>query len=133
MKPRSAVALTDADRIRLARLLGMLGSDHDGEVANAGRLADRLVRGAGLTWLDVVEAPALPTTPQPESLLGLLRDWPTRWQAAARFCADCGTGRIRTKDIDFATKISAYTHRPSEAQLVWLRDITERVLTGGAS
>jgi len=38
----------------LARLLGMLGSSHDGEVANAGRLADRLVRGAGMTWFDVL-------------------------------------------------------------------------------
>ena len=32
---------------------------------------------------------------------------------------------------DFAAKIAGYTHRPSEAQLVWLRDITERVLAGG--
>ena len=31
-------ALAEADRDRLARLLGMLGSDFDGEVANAGRL-----------------------------------------------------------------------------------------------
>ena len=52
-------ALAEADRDRLARLLGMLGSDFDGEVANAGRLADRLVRNAGLTWPDVL-APSLP-------------------------------------------------------------------------
>jgi hypothetical protein len=48
------VPLTQQERTRLARLLGMLGSSHDGEVANAGRLADRLVRGAGLTWTDVL-------------------------------------------------------------------------------
>jgi hypothetical protein len=42
------------DRDRLAKLLGMLGSDHDGEVAAAGRHADALVRRAGLTWADVV-------------------------------------------------------------------------------
>ena len=29
--------LAEADRDRLAKLLGMLGSDFDGEVANAGR------------------------------------------------------------------------------------------------
>jgi hypothetical protein len=43
-----------ADRMRLARLLGMLGSDADGEVLNAGRFADRQVRSAGLTWYDVL-------------------------------------------------------------------------------
>jgi hypothetical protein len=37
-------------RTRLARLLGMLGSNHAGEVANAGTMADKLVREAGLTW-----------------------------------------------------------------------------------
>lgn len=41
-------------RIRLVRLCGMLGSDFDGERANAGRLADNLVREAGLTWDQVI-------------------------------------------------------------------------------
>jgi hypothetical protein len=40
---------------RLAQLLGMLGSDFDGEVINAGRLAVRLVKDAGLTWQQVVD------------------------------------------------------------------------------
>ena len=53
-------ALAEADRDRLAKLLGLLGSAYDGEVANAGRLADKLVRSAGLTWPDVI-APALPS------------------------------------------------------------------------
>jgi len=35
------------DRDRLAKLLGMLGADHDGEVVNAARAADRLVRRSG--------------------------------------------------------------------------------------
>ena len=52
-------ALADADRNRLTRFLGMLGSDFDGEVATAGRLADKLVRAAGLTWHDVL-SPSLP-------------------------------------------------------------------------
>jgi hypothetical protein len=55
---RPVSALAEADRDKLARLLGMLGSDHLGEVANAGRLADKLVRSAGLTWPDII-APAL--------------------------------------------------------------------------
>ena len=135
MKSRSATALAPVVRDKLAKLLGLTGSDHNGEVVNAARLANRLVRDLGITWFDVLAAPPLDPAhqPQPEPLLDLLRDWPVRWQSAARFCADCGAGVIRDKDIAFATKVSSYTHRPSESQLTWLRDITERVLTGAVS
>lgn len=37
------------DRERIARVLGMLGSDHDGEVLAAARQAERLRRAARLT------------------------------------------------------------------------------------
>lgn len=50
--------MTPEIRARLVRLLGMLGSAHDGERANAAALADRLVRGLGLTWTDVVRPPS---------------------------------------------------------------------------
>jgi hypothetical protein len=42
------------DRARLAKLLGMLGSDHEGERANAARLASEMVRTASTTWKDIV-------------------------------------------------------------------------------
>jgi hypothetical protein len=81
-------ALADADRDRLTRLLGMLGSDFDGEVANAGRLADKLVRSAGLTW-GAVLAPALPppdhehhSDPGADPLRG---DWRAMAAACLRF------------------------------------------------
>jgi len=48
------VSLDPSTLQRLIRLLGMLGSAHDGEVANAGRLADRLIRQHGVTWAQVV-------------------------------------------------------------------------------
>jgi hypothetical protein len=53
--------LAASDRERLARLLAMLGSDHLGEVANAGRLPDRLVRAPGFPDL------VTPTLPPPEA------------------------------------------------------------------
>jgi hypothetical protein len=43
-------------RTLLGRLLGMLGSDFDGEVVNAGRLADRLVKAEGMSWADVLDS-----------------------------------------------------------------------------
>jgi hypothetical protein len=49
-----AAAIPSDKRTRLVRLLGMLGSDFNGERANAGRLADTLVRSLGLRWDDVI-------------------------------------------------------------------------------
>jgi hypothetical protein len=44
------------DRARLAAVLGMCGSAHDGEALAAGRMADRMVRAAGETWIRVLAA-----------------------------------------------------------------------------
>ena len=49
----------DIDRERLAKLLGMLGSCHDGEVVAAARQAERLRAEAGLTWPEIL-VPRLP-------------------------------------------------------------------------
>ena len=54
MSGRAIAGLDPANAERLARLLGMLGSAHDGEIANAGRMADKLVRSLGLTWHDLI-------------------------------------------------------------------------------
>ena len=42
------------DLTRLIRILGMLGSDHDGERAAAALAADKLVRGGGWSWSDLL-------------------------------------------------------------------------------
>jgi hypothetical protein len=38
------------ERERVARVLAMIGSSHDGEALNAARLAHQLITAAGLTW-----------------------------------------------------------------------------------
>jgi hypothetical protein len=54
-------ALTVAiDRAKLAKVLGLIDSPVDGEALAAARAAAQMVRGAGLTWSDVIAAPALP-------------------------------------------------------------------------
>jgi hypothetical protein len=63
-------ALAEVDRDRLTRLLG---SAYVGEVA-AGRLADRLVRSAGLTWPDII-APALRSPDRDPRADPLRGDW----------------------------------------------------------
>ena len=52
--------MAEPDGERLAKILGMLGSSHDGERAAAAGLADRLVRDLGLTWADVVAGKLAP-------------------------------------------------------------------------
>lgn len=49
----------DLDRAKLARVLGMLGSAHDGEIVAAARQAERLRVDAGLTWPEIL-VPRLP-------------------------------------------------------------------------
>ena len=41
---------------RLIQLLGMMGSEHDGEILNAARLAQRLIGSEGLTWEEVLSS-----------------------------------------------------------------------------
>lgn len=48
------------DRDRLIKLLGMTGSTHVGEAANAAWMAGKLLKDANLTWNDVI----LPVKPQ---------------------------------------------------------------------
>src|SRR5690242_14052461 len=76
----SETAIIDpATAERLTRLLGMLGSDHEGEVANAGRLADRLVRGLGLRWADLIGSRA-------ETRLSAHWREPRTWREAVGLC-----------------------------------------------
>jgi hypothetical protein len=68
--------LNPATANRLVKLLGMLGSDHPGEVANAGTAAHRLLQSAGLTWADIIAAPMTKAA------------WrePTDWRDAVAIC-----------------------------------------------
>jgi hypothetical protein len=43
-----------ASRERLMKLIAMVGSDHDGEVVNAARAADKLLRQNKTTWHDLL-------------------------------------------------------------------------------
>lgn len=127
-----AAQLDVADRNRLIQLLGMTGSDSDGEATNAARLADRLVRSKGLRWGDVI-LPALssPQTHRPhlDPWLDVLHDWPERWREAVRLCQG-STAPLPDKSRDFLGQISRYANRPSEAQLAWLNSVVEKCRAG---
>ena len=57
--------LTEADRKRLASILGMLGSNSAGERDNAATLAERLRRQHRLTWDELLGVPAQAPLPGP--------------------------------------------------------------------
>jgi hypothetical protein len=75
--------LAASDRERLARLLGMLGSDHAGERDNAGRAAHRLVQQHGVTWHDVVVTRPSPDTGHITDPIG------ADWRRTAAACSRC--------------------------------------------
>jgi hypothetical protein len=53
------------DVAKLAKILGMLGSDHDGERAAAALKADHFVRQAGLTWETILKSGHAPKPHRP--------------------------------------------------------------------
>jgi hypothetical protein len=92
----------------LVKLLGYLGSDHDGEVAAAGRKADQFVRRLGLNWADVIFCP-------PES-----------WWDMARGCAR-QAHRLNERERDFIRNIARLRRPPTGKQLAWLQSIYEHL------
>jgi hypothetical protein len=47
---KASKPIDQADREKLVKILGMMGSDHDGEALNAARQAEQIRRRLGLTW-----------------------------------------------------------------------------------
>ena len=74
-----SAAMTIADR--LGKLCGMFGSNFEGERANAARMANELVRNAGLSWTDVISICPAGSTPN-------YRVWrePTTFRETAMIC-----------------------------------------------
>jgi hypothetical protein len=118
---------------KLVKILGMLGSDYDGEIAAAGRRANAMVRGAGLTWDEVITSSApipqqqhrpqrrwrTPGTPSDTAALCLqwrdevLTDWETE------FCRSIvGRRRISAKQTvvleRLARKVEAFARATGE-------------------
>src|SRR5687767_12283048 len=111
--------LAPADAAKLTKLLGMLGSDHDGEVAAAGRAANRLLKAHGLTWSDVI-TPA----PQSATLPAVWRE-PEHWLDAVGLCLVLPDAPLSSWDRKFLISISqrdADLTEKQQAQLIRIVD-----------
>jgi hypothetical protein len=123
-------ALTHGARRRLAKLLGMTTSSHDGEALVAARMAGKLVRELGLTWEQAVMPAAKPCEPPQDALRKARREgyekgygdglaearralWPSAasWRAIAQDMLErsCAAGR-RLSDWE-TTFLLSIVHR----------------------
>ena len=143
MKQRTDPRLTTAFCYRIAQILGMGGSVHDGEALNAIRLANRLVREAQLTWPDLLCERLPAPDPEPEQWAygdeedhrpsgDLFFAWPLRWQAAVRFADRCRK-ELPDRERDFIDQLAIRNSgaTPSEKQTLWLRGIVTRLIQRG--
>jgi hypothetical protein len=69
------------DRRRLAMVLGLLGSSHDGEIVAAARQAEKLRHEAGVSWGEILGAEAGGDDPIETLIdnLDQLSDWEQRF------------------------------------------------------
>lgn len=114
--------MTPETRERLAKILGMLGSEHDGEVLNAGRQAEAVRREAGLTWVQIIHGQ--------EDEEGEVEDeFATRWQnwrVAVEFCVTYKE-ILTDNQVDFVYNIRAYCRRPTDKQCHYLASLTRKI------
>jgi hypothetical protein len=117
----TTATMPKADRVRLAKLLGMIGSDHAGERDAAALAAYRLVRSLGMTWSAVLNPPAV-EKPLPE--LGT-------WRKTVSACLE-RPGSLRPWEREFLNDLPKF-RRLSVKQRYVLKEIAGRVLGGEAA
>jgi hypothetical protein len=134
------ITLTRADRERLAKIAGMLGSAHDGERAAAALKATKLLSGLGLNWPELIAlVPVKPEAtvhfmtrpetrraaqgtgirPEPFTLL-------RRWQKTARMVA-AYPDMLNQRELDFVQDIAVRRDEPTVKQTDWLNNLAARV------
>jgi hypothetical protein len=101
----------------LAKLLGMLGSDHDGERASAGLKADTYVRSLGLTWHEIL----VPESRQPEAVREMI--------GFALLYFDA----LSFSEQEFLRTISSPDYLLSPRQAWWLQQIVAKLKRAGAA
>ncbi len=106
--------LSAADADKLAKILGMLGSDHPGERDAAAIKAAAFVRSREVTWPDIIR-------PGP----------PPRWQPVSNtrdLALQCAKfpAVLTVWECQFLAEIASLPRPPSAKQLSILRKIAER-------
>ena len=127
-----AMALSDSDRTRLARLLGMTGSQHDGEALNAARLAHRLIRERKTTWEQVISnAPEHQQSHhQQYQQQQYRREAPRAWRDCVRECQGY-RDFLSDWEIQFLANVAKWRGALTPKQRSKLHDICTRLRVRG--
>ncbi|MEO6092330.1 MAG: hypothetical protein ABIT04_10350 [Novosphingobium sp.] len=114
-------ALDPADMDRFGKLLGLLGSDHDGERASAAGKATEFLSRRRLGWYDIAEQLKRPPVVIPPRLE------PSRsHQVDARRCLTSGVA-WKPHELEFLSQMAAQLRRPTDKQRDWLDGLLDRV------
>ena len=129
----AAPTLSDADRAKLVKVLGLLASPHPGERDAAGCAAVRLLRDRKLAWDDVI--PSASVAPQPAwSSAGQSRpgqSTPSSWRETARACQRRGD-LLTDWEASFITGLMG-RRSLSPKQLAVLDSIAAKVSAAGGA
>jgi hypothetical protein len=110
---------------RLARVCGLLGSDHDGEALAAARQAEKIRKKIGVTWDELLVPSPRPRSgdPPPEDL--------TDWRSACHFCLE-RYWLLTNWELDFVATVARYQKPPSAKQLIILHRLVARCRNAAA-
>jgi hypothetical protein len=113
------------DLQRLARVCGLLGSEHDGEALAAARQAEKIRKKLGLTWEELL-VPSIrheSADPPPEDL--------TDWRWACHFCLERHRS-LTSWELNFVATVARYQKPPSAKQLIILQRLVARCRNAAA-
>jgi|SRR5215469_5702254 len=109
---------------RLAKLCGMFSSRHDGEVINAARMADKLVRERGLSWSQII-APTPAATFRPSSRESVSA---SEWRQLAAWVKHNFSRHLNARELQFIAQTTTWRGMPTPKQQDWLHAISERFM-----
>jgi hypothetical protein len=123
---------------RLAKVCGLLGSDHDGERASAAFQATKLLRSAGITWREFVEAAAWKAMSQEQVRAKPVKPPPKRkpspppptkpdWRVMVGICTRWGD-RLEEWERRYVSHLKASGRQPTKKILRGLEEIYDRAM-----
>ena len=115
--------LSELDRMRLAKLLGMIGSEHEPEALVAAKMADQFVRARKLRWEDVITPPP-PINPVRHAL-DVAREAATAFNEAEA-CVRYGVGILTEWELGFCRSLLTFP-RISGKQRTILSKIADKL------
>jgi hypothetical protein len=106
---------------RLIQICGMLGSEHEGERANAAKKATDILKGMGSTWRDLITGAVkyMPSghAPPPKDVL---KEAPDNWKSYLQTCLDNRPLQgWSSEEYDFLISLAFQWRKPKPTPRQW--------------